>query len=84
MSLNIGDKVQDLIGGIIMAVVLLAVGVALGPTVLEEAAKINATSMADVQLGSVIVLLANYIGFFYYFGITIGAIMMIWAYAKFK
>lgn len=80
----IGDKIQDMIVGIIMAVVLLAVGIALGPTVVAEAAKINATSMADVYLGTVITLLAQFIAFFYYFGIVIGSILMVWAYAKFK
>ena len=38
------------------AVVLLLVGVALGPTVLSAAADINTTSMADVVMGDVIVL----------------------------
>ena len=83
MSMNIGQKVQDLIGGIIMAVVLLLVGVALGPTVVTAAAGINATSMSTVALGTVIVLLADYIPFFYYLGIVLGAMTLIWAYAKF-
>ena len=81
---NIGSQVQNLIGGIIMAVVLLLVGIALGPTVVEAVADINTTSMADVALGSVIVLLADYIAFFYYLGIVLGAMSLIWAYAKFK
>lgn len=78
MSMNIGNKVETLIVGVIMAVVLLLVGIALGPTVLLATADINATALADVPMGSVIVLLATYIGFFYYLGIVLGAIALIW------
>lgn len=81
---SIGTQIQEFIGGIIMAVIFLIVGIALGPTVVSAAADINATSMADVQLGSVLVLLADYLPFFYYLGIVLGAMVMIWAYAKFK
>jgi len=79
MSMNIGSKVEKLIVGVIMAVVLLLVGVALGPTVLLATADINATSLASVPMGTVIVLLATYVGFFYYLGIVLGAIAMIWS-----
>ena len=78
MSMNIGSKVEKLIVGIIMAVVLLLVGVALGPTVLSSTADINITTLATVPMGSVIVLLATYVGFFYYLGIVLGAIALIW------
>ena len=78
MSMNIGSKVEKLIVGIIMAVVLLLVGVALGPTVLSSTADINMTTLATVPMGSVIVLLATYVGFFYYLGIVLGAIALIW------
>ena len=76
--MNIGSKVEKLIVGIIMAVVLLLVGVALGPTVLSSTADINMTTLATVPMGSVIVLLATYVGFFYYLGIVLGAIALIW------
>ena len=79
MSFSIGARVEKLIVGVILAVVLLLVGVALGPTVLLATADINATTLADVPMGSVIVLLATYVGFFYYLGIVLGAIGMIWA-----
>lgn len=79
MSFSIGSRVEKLIVGVILAVVLLLVGVALGPTVLLATADINATALADVPMGSVIVLLATYVGFFYYLGIILGAISMIWA-----
>ena len=78
MSFNIGRRVESLIVGVIMAVVLLLVGVALGPTVLAATADVNATALASVPMGSVIVLLATYVGFFYYLGIILGAIAMIW------
>ena len=61
------------------AVVFLLVGIALGPTVLDAAADVNATALAGVPMGSVIVLLASYIGFFFYLGVVLGAIAMIWA-----
>lgn len=79
----IGSKVQNMIVGVIMAVILLAVGIALGPTVIAEAAKINATSMADVYLGTVITLISQFIAFFYYLGVALGAIMMVWGASKF-
>jgi len=87
MASQIGNKVQNVVIGIVAAVVLLLVGVALGPTVLDAAAAINSTAvMVDyptnndtIPMGSVIVLLATYIGFFYYLGIVLGAIAMIWA-----
>ena len=67
-----------------MAVVLLLVGVALGPTVLAATADINATTLSAVPMGSVIVLLATYVGFFYYLGIILGAISMIWAIVNYS
>ena len=73
-----------MIVGVIMAVVLLLVGVALGPTVLAATADINATTLATVPMGSVIVLLATYVGFFYYLGIILGAISMIWAIVNYS
>lgn len=79
MSFSIGARVEKLIVGVILAVVLLLVGVALGPTVLAATADINITTLATVPMGSVIVLLATYVGFFYYLGIVLGAIGMIWA-----
>lgn len=79
MSFSIGSRVEKLIVGVILAVVLLLVGVALGPTVLAATADINATALANVPMGSVIVLLGTYVGFFYYLGIILGAISMIWA-----
>lgn len=80
---NIGAKIQEFIGGIIMAVVFLLVGIALGPTVVAAAADINATSMAGVQLGTVLVLLADYLPFFYYLGVVLGAMSLIWIYANY-
>lgn len=77
-------KIENLILGVIMAVVLLAIGVALGPTVISTAADINATALSGVPLASVIVLLATYIGTFYYLAIALGMITLIWATVKFK
>ena len=82
MASRIGNRVQDIVIGVVTAVVLLLVGVALGPTVTSAAADINATSMSGVVMGDVLVLLAEYIGFFYYLGIVLGAIALIWAVAN--
>lgn len=76
---QIGNTIQNVVVGVIAAVILILVGVALGPTVLAATADINATALASVPMGSVIVLLAEYIGFFYYLGIVLGGITMIWA-----
>ena len=82
--MNIGTKVEKLIVGVILAVVLLLVGIALGPTVLAATADINIANLTDVPMGSVIVLLATYVGFFYYLGIVLGAIAMIWGVVNYS
>jgi len=81
---NIGSNVSNLVNGIIGAVVLLIVGVALGPTVLAAAADINSTSMAGVTMGTAIVTLAGFIGAFYYLGLVLAAITTFWAVVKFS
>ena len=81
---NIGNNVSNLVTGIIGAVVLLIVGIALGPTVLDAAADINSTSMSGVTMGTAIVTLAGFIGAFYYLGIVLAAIATFWAVVKFK
>lgn len=80
---SIGTQVNRTVVGVISAVVFILVGVALGPTVLSAAADINATSMADVVMGDVIVTLAGFIGFFYYLGIVLGGLAMIWGVVKY-
>lgn len=82
MSSTIGKQVNATVMGVIGAVIFILVGVALGPTVTTAVADINATSMADVVMGDVIVTLAGFIGFFYYLGIVLGGLAMIWATTK--
>lgn len=79
---SIGKQVNQTVMGVIGAVIFILVGVALGPTVTTAVADINATSMADVVMGDVIVTLAGFIGFFYYLGIVLGGLAMIWATTK--
>jgi hypothetical protein len=79
---NIGNTVNLVIVGVITGVVFLLVGVALGPTVISTAAKINATALTSVTMGSVLVTLATFISFFYYLGIVLGAIAIIWGAAR--
>lgn len=79
---SIGTQVNKTVMGVIGAVIFILVGVALGPTVTAAVADINATSMADVVMGDVIVTLAGFIGFFYYLGIVLGGLAMIWATTK--
>ena len=78
----IGNLVNTTVMGIITAVIFVIVGVALGPTVVLAVSEINATSMANVALGDVIVLLADYLPAFYYLGIILGGITMVWAATK--
>jgi hypothetical protein len=77
------NQINGTVLGVIGAVIFLAVGVALGPTVIEYLGYINATSMADVQLGAIIVLFASFGSLFYYLGIVAGAIVMLAASAKY-
>ena len=79
----IGTMVSKTIMGIIGAVIFILVGVALGPTVTASIADINATSMAGIPLGSVIVLLGEYLPAFYYLAVVLGGITAIWASVKF-
>lgn len=76
---QIGSSVERIVIGIVAAVVFVLIGVALGPTLLAAMANVNSTLLADVPMGSVIVLLATYVGFFFYLGIVLGAIAMVWA-----
>ena len=76
---EMGNMVERIVIGIVTAVVFVLIGVALGPTLLTATATINTTLLTDVPMGSVIVLLATYVGFFYYLGIVLGAIAFVWA-----
>lgn len=82
MSVSIGNLINNTVMGIIIGVVFITVGVALGPTVVEAAANINATALAGVELSGVIVFIATLIPAFYYLGIVVGGIAMIWAATK--
>jgi len=79
----IGDMVSKTIMGIIGAVIFILVGVALGPTVISAVADINATSMSGIPLGTVIVLLGEYLPAFYYLAVVLGGITGIWAAVKY-
>jgi len=79
---NLGSRIQLMVVGIITAVIFILVGVSLGPTVISTAAKINATALTSVTLGSVLTTLASYIAFFYYLAIVLGGIAMIWGVSR--
>ena len=76
---SIGNMVNRVVMGIITAVLFVSVGVALGPTLLAATGLINATTLSGVPLADTIVLLGTYIGTFYYLGLALGAIGMVWA-----
>lgn len=82
MSEKIGDMVNRTVMGVLMAVLFLLVGVALGPTVISSIGDINATTLSGVPLADVIVLLGTYIPAFYYLAIVLGAIGLVWAATK--
>lgn len=76
---SIGNMVNRTVMGVITAVIFILIGVALGPTVILSVAEINSTTLADVPLASVIILLADYLPAFYYLAIVLGGIAMVWA-----
>ena len=76
---SIGKMVDRTVMGVISAVIFILIGVALGPTVIDSVADINATTLADVPLAGVIILLGDYLPAFYYLAIVLGGIAMIWA-----
>jgi len=80
MSLSsISNMVDRTVMGVIGAVIFILIGVALGPTVISSVADINATTLADVPLSGVIILLGGYLPAFYYLAIVLGGIAMVWA-----
>jgi len=79
---SIGSLVERVVMGIITAVIFVSVGVALGPTLLTATGLINATTLSGVPLADTIVLLGTYVGTFYYLGLALGAITMVWAVVK--
>ena len=84
MSTKISSMINNTVMGIIIGVVFITVGVALGPTVVAAAADINATNLAGVELATVIVFLATLVPAFYYLGIVVGGIAMIWKATQVK
>ena len=78
MSSRIGGMINDTVMGIIIGVIFITVGVALGPTIVAAAGAINATALAGVELAGVVVFLATLIPAFYYLGVVVGGIGMIW------
>ena len=76
---SIGNMVNKTVMGVITAVIFILIGVALGPTVIDSVAFINASTLANVPLSGVIILLGDYLPAFYYLAIVLGGIAMIWA-----
>ena len=70
MGLDISG-IKSIIFSVVGAVISIVVGVTLGPTFTYYIGFINATSMAGVELGSVLALVANYAPFFYYLGFAV-------------
>lgn len=81
---SIGNLVNRTVMGIITAVIFVLVGVALGPTVITAVADINTTTLSGVPLADVIILLGDYLPAFYYLGIVLGGIAMVWAATRVK
>ena len=72
-SFNVG-MITTMIVGVLMSVIFLVVGINLAPTVIYYFGFINATSMASVQLGTIIVLFASYGSLFFMLAIIGGGI----------
>ena len=79
---SIGNMVNKTVMGVITAVIFVLIGVALGPTVITSVAEINSTTLANVPLSSVIILLGTYLPAFYYLAIVLGGIAMVWGATK--
>jgi len=79
---SIGSMVNRTVMGTISAVIFILVGVALGPTVIDSVSEINSTTLSDIPLAGVIILLGGYLPAFYYLAIVLGGIAMIWAASK--
>ena len=80
---GITGNISGVIVGIISAVIFLVVGVTMGPTVIENFALINATSMENVTMGTILVLFAGYAPFFYYLAVVGGSIAVLVAAVKY-
>lgn len=80
---SLGDMIERIVVGIIGVVLWVSIGVGMGPTLITATGLINATTLSGVPLADTIVLLGTYIGAFYYLGIALGAIIMIWAVVNF-
>ena len=76
---TIGRMVNSTVMGIISAVIFVLVGVALGPTVIAVTTDLQPANLTGVPLADVIVLLGSYLPAFYYLGIVLGGIAMVWA-----
>lgn len=76
--MNIGEKVQYMVLSIITAVILLVIGVSLIPTVIDAAADINATTLSGVVLADVLILIGDYIPFFFVLAVVIGALIRLY------
>ncbi len=63
--------IKSIIFSVVGAVIAIVVGVTLGPTFTYYIGFINTTSMAGVELGSVLALVADYAPFFYYLGFAV-------------
>jgi hypothetical protein len=75
---NIGNMVNKTVMGVITAVIFILVGIALGPTVTDAISDINAANLTDVFMADVIITLSDFLPFFYYLGIVLGGLALIW------
>lgn len=80
---SIGSLIETTVMRVIVVVILVTIGIALGPTLAAAVADVNATSMAAVFLGDIVVTLADFIMFFYYLALILGAMGGVWAAVKF-
>jgi len=81
---SLGSLIENTVMRVIVVVILVVIGIALGPILADAIADVNATSMAAVFLGDIIVTLADFIMFFYYLALVIGAMGGVWAAVKFN
>lgn len=79
---SVGTSIQKNIMAFVSAIILAVIGITLGPTVVSTFADVNATALADVYMGSVIVLIADFVPFIYYLSVVIAAMATFWGVTK--
>lgn len=78
---NVGTQITNRVLMVIFAVIEFTLGLALGETVISTVQGINSTNWT-FPAASVLILVIGYAPLFYYLGVIMGFIAMMWAASK--